>query len=123
MFLPTSPRPPSGMMRRLTRRSVCGYLDGGGLEQAQAGEAVAHPFALVVRGRDERQTVTADLVPEQVQGGLDRDRVRRHAQQLDRGAELAVEAAGALGVTGLPEPDELLHLRPDDVRVHADAAN
>ena len=32
-------------------------------------------------------------------------------------------ARARLVLAGLPEPDQLLHLRPDDVRVHADAAD
>ena len=39
------------------------------------------------------------------------------------GAQLPVELPGRLVLAGLPEPDELLHLRPDDMRVHADAAD
>ena len=48
-----------------------------GCEQAEPLEAVAHAVALVVRRLDERQPQAADLVAEQVQRGLDRDRVRR----------------------------------------------
>src|SRR5688572_2678076 len=91
MFLPTSPRPPRGMMRRLTRRSVCAVLDGGGLEQPEPREAVAHAVALVVARVDEGQPVPADLVTELVQGRLDRDRVADDTQQLDRRVDLAVE--------------------------------
>ncbi len=39
------------------------------------------------------------------------------------GLELPVERARRLVLAGLPEPDQLLHLRPDDVRVHADPAD
>ena len=48
-----------------------------GDEQAEPREAVADLRELVVRRRDERQAVAADLVAEQVQRRLDRDRVRR----------------------------------------------
>ena len=65
----------------------------------------------------------ADVVPEQVQRRLDRDRVRGDTQELDRRRELPVERARRVLLARLPEPDELLHLRPDHVRVHADAAD
>src|SRR5688572_4330926 len=113
MFFPTSPRPPSGMMRKLTRGSVCASLDRGGGEQAEPGEAVAHALALVLGRVDERQPMAADLVAQQVQRHLDRDRVRRHPQELDRGAELAVECPRRVVLALPPEPDQLLHLRPD----------
>ena len=95
----------------------------GGLEQAEPGEAVADALDLVLGRVDERQPVAADLVAEQVQRRLDRDRVADHAQQLDRRHELAVERPCGLVLASVPEPDQLLHLRPDDVRVHADAAD
>ena len=111
------------MMRRLTGGSVCAGYDRGGLKQAEAGEAVAHAVALVVARLDERQPVPADLVPELVQGRLDRDRVADDAQQLDRRVDLPVERERRVVLARLPEPDQLLHLRPDDVRMHADPAD
>src|SRR4029453_17443969 len=62
-------------------------------------------------------------VAEQVQRSLDRNRVADHTQELDRGNELPVELPGSLVLAGLPEADELLDLRPDDMRVHADTAH
>ena len=60
---------------------------------------------------------------EQVEGGLDRDRIRLHAEQLDRGAQLVVERAGAVEVAG-PEPrDHLLDLKTDDMRRDADRSH
>src|SRR5688572_20456711 len=123
MFLPTSPRPPRGMMRRLTRRSVCAVLDGGRLEQPEPREAVAHAVVLVLARLDEGQPVAADLVAELVQGRLDRDRVADHAEQLDRRLDLAVERPCRVGLASPPEPDQLLHLRSDDVGMHADSAD
>ena len=67
--------------------------------------------------------MAADVVAEQVQRRLDRDRVRGDAQELDRRRELAVERPRRLVLACVPEPDQLLHLRADDVRVHADAAD
>src|ERR687898_2109102 len=122
MFFPTSPRPPSGMMRKLTRGSVCAPLDRGGSEQAEPGEAVAHGLALLLGRVDERQPMTADVVAQQVQRRLDRDRVRGDPQELDRRAKLAIERPRRVVLTLAPEPDQLFHLGPDDVRVDADAA-
>ena len=67
--------------------------------------------------------MAADVVAEQVQRGLDRDRIAGDANELDRRRELPVERTRAIVVARLPEPDELLHLWTDDVRVHADAAD
>ena len=44
-------------------------------------------------------------------------------KQLDRRVHLPVERERRVVLAGLPEPDQLLHLRPDDVRVDADAAH
>src|SRR5829696_3940550 len=122
MFFPTSPRPPNGMMRKLIGgvyvRSNC-----SGLEQPEAREAVSDALALLVGRLDERQPVAADVVAEQVQRRLDRDRIAGDAKQLDRRRELAVERPRGFVLAGLPEPYELLHLRPHDVGVDADAAD
>ena len=59
---------------------------------------------------------------EEVQRALDRDRVRCDAKEVDRGAQPLVELARTVDVARTEEPDHLLHLRPDDMRVHADAA-
>ena len=48
---------------------------------------------LVLVGLDEREPQAADLVAEELEGALDRDRVRLHAEQLDRGPQLLVERA------------------------------
>src|SRR5438093_10352086 len=87
----------------------------------QAVETAADPLQLVLGRLDERQPMPADVVAEQVQRRLDRDRVRLHPEQLDRRAELLVQLLGALDVAGLEARDELSYLRADDVRVHADA--
>src|SRR5439155_17842949 len=76
---------------------------GRGLEQPQPFEASLDRFALLGGGLDERQPVAADVVTEQVQRGLDRNRIRRHAQEIDRRTELLVEGARALDSSG-PEP-------------------
>ena len=51
-------------------------------------------------GLDERQPVAADVVAEQVQRGLDRDRVADDAQELDRRARAPRQRARALDVAG-----------------------
>ena len=66
--------------------------------------------------------VAADIVSEQVQRALDRDRVDDDAEQVDRRHELLVERARAVDVALPVAAHHLLHLRADDVRVHADAA-
>ena len=94
MFFPTSPRPPSGMMRSAShgqwRQSVLmgrGIVGGPRRPSATAAterrpeRASRQPrdtrLALVLGRLDERQAEAADLVAEQVQRRLDRDRVRR----------------------------------------------
>src|SRR5262249_21282865 len=127
-FWPTSPRPPSGTMRRLSLirlslrlRGWRAALCGDALEQAEPLEAVAHRAALLVRRLDERQSEAADVMAEKVERRLDRDRVRRDAEQLDGRAELLVERPGALDVAFAVPDHHLLDSRPDDMRVHAHA--
>ena len=60
-------------------------------EQAESFQAAPHLGHLVAGRIDQGQAVTADLVPEQAQRGLDRDRVRLHLQQLVRRTEGLVE--------------------------------
>ena len=98
-------------------------LDGGAVEQPEPLEARPHRVALLGRRLDERQAMAADVVSEDVQRRLDRERVRRHAEEVDRRPELLVQLARPCLATGLPAPDQLLHARPDHVRVHADAAH
>src|SRR5262249_1580254 len=128
MFLPTSPRPPSGTMRRLSLIRLSLRLLGwraalcdDALEQAEPLEAVAHRAALLVRRLDERQSEAADVMAEKVERRLDRDRVRRDAEQLDGRVELLVEAPGALDITGAEAAHHRLDLRPHDVGVHTHA--
>ena len=49
-------------------------LSGDGLEQAETLEAAANLVGLRLVGLDERQAEPAHLVPEQLEGPLDRDR-------------------------------------------------
>ena len=60
---------------------------------------------------------------EQVQRRLHLDRAGDDADQLVGGRELLVEPPCALDIPGAEQGDHLLHLRPDDVRVHADPAD
>ena len=66
----------------------------------------------------------ADVVPEQVQRRLDRDRVRATLSRSYAGVELARRSSRARPTSPVAKaPDLLLHLRADDVRVDADAAD
>src|SRR3954451_3426863 len=71
MFLPISPRPPSGRTRRLT---------SDGAQQALPLEHRATRRLLVVARLDERQPQPAHVVAEHVQRRLERDRAggQRH---------------------------------------------
>ena len=69
-----------------------------GLEQAEPLEAAADRGLFRGRRVDERQAEAADVVAEQVQRRLDRDRVRLHAQEVDRRAQLLVDRARAVDV-------------------------
>src|ERR687894_20418 len=76
MFLPISPRPPSGRTRRappFTSRSRSHRA-----QEAVALERNADLGQLLVGGQHERQPHPADPVAEQVERGLDRDRVDGH---------------------------------------------
>ena len=94
----------------------------GGDEQPEAVEAGPHLLDLVLGRLDERQPQAADLVAEEVESRLDGDRVRDDLQEVVGGLQLVVDAPGLDVVSGLVQPDHLLHLRADDVRVHADTA-
>src|SRR3954469_22366994 len=128
MFLPTSPSPPSGITRNTSAIGVgvwvgLGARGGTTDEKGEALEAGADPGDLLLGRRHERQPVTADLVAEQVQRRLDRDRVRRHLEQLVRRPELTVELPPSVDVAVERRPDLLRDLRADDVRVDADPAD
>src|SRR5712691_11043235 len=60
---------------------------------------------------------------EEIQGSLDRDRVRLDLEQLIRRLEVLVDEARRLDVPLTERADHSLHLRPDDVRVDADPAD
>ena len=102
---------------RPTRDLGCGRL-----EEPESLEAAADCFALLGRRLDERQTQAADLVPEEVQRALDRNRVDDDPEELDRRPELLVQRTRALDVAGTEALYELFHLRPHDMRVHANSA-
>ena len=66
----------------------------------------------------------ADVVSEQVQRRFDLDRAGRHARAARRRPRARRRAARAASTSPVAEaPDQFLHLRPDDVRVHTDAAH
>src|SRR5581483_4695176 len=120
MFLPTSPRPPSGMILQVPNAKSLGR---GGAEHARTLQARAYLVDLVVRRLDHRQTEAAGLVAEEVQRRLDRDRVRDDSQEVEGRRHLVVQAPRAVDVALLEAADHLLRLRPPDVRVDADAAD
>src|SRR4051794_5949124 len=124
MFFPTSPRPPSGMMRQTPiRASVGGGLRGGRAEDAAALEAAADLVELLLGRLDHRETEPAHLVAEQVEAGLDRDRVRLPFEEVVRGAHLVVRLPRAAGVSVPVPANHLLRRRAPDVGVHADSAD
>src|SRR6185312_16670126 len=127
MFFPTSPRPPSGMTRRrsVTRRvypRAAAALRRGGDAQAGPREAVAHLLELVVGGRDHRQAEAADVLADERERGLDRNRVDRDGVELPQRRERLVDLARSVDVAGAVPAHQLLHLRAGDVRADADAA-
>ena len=88
-------RPAAG--RIATVAAAIAYRPGrDGREQPEPLEAVADRGGLGLVGLDEREPQAADLVPEQVERALDRDRVRLHPQELDRRPQLLVERARAV---------------------------
>src|SRR3954468_4504333 len=125
MFLPTSPRPPSGMMRHAPIGAESRPLRRRGCEKARALEAGTDLYELVLVRLDHREPVPADLVAGEVQRRLDRDRVRLDSQEVVRGLLLLVQRAGAFDVAVAVPADHLRDLRPPEVRADrhdADAA-
>src|SRR3954447_4543029 len=132
MFFPTSPRPPRGNTRNTSAigRSLGmkprAVAPNGGVsgrdEQAEPLETPADGGDLLGRRRRDRQAMAADGVTEQVERGLDGDRVRLDLQQLVRRVELAVELARPDAVAAVEGANLLGDLEPDDVGVDADTA-
>src|SRR5579864_5250986 len=89
MFLPTSPRPPSGMMRQtpIDRRS----LGGGGAQDAAALETAADGVELLLGRLDHGHSKTSEIVPGKIERRLDRDRVRLELEELVAGPQLVVQ--------------------------------
>ncbi len=115
-----APAPISAFSReRVESRTASG--DRG--EKPEPLEAVADLGRLGLVGLDERQAQPADLVAEELERPLDRDRIRLHSENLDGRPKLLVERVGALDVAGAVARDELLHLRSHDMGVDADATN
>src|ERR1044072_6542384 len=99
MFLPISPRPPRGRTRSLPplmRRSGPWARASRGREQAVALEGGADCGQLALVRFDQRQAEPADVVAEQVQRGLDADRVRGDGERLEQVGQLVVDRAPAL---------------------------
>ena len=64
----------------------------------------------------------ASDMSEHVQRRFHRDRVGRDGQRVDHRLEVVGDSAGAVAVALVEAPDQLLHLRPHDVREDEDAA-
>src|SRR4051794_1400640 len=109
MFLPISPRPPSGRTRRTPFMS-------NGAQQPVALEHAADSRLLLLARLDERQAQAADVVAEHVQRRLERDRARGEGhQRVDHVRDLLVDLPAGIGLVDHPA-----HLVADDVRRHAD---
>src|SRR3954447_14085649 len=121
MFLPTSPRPPSGMILQEPIRIRS--LGRGGAQHAGTLEACANLLRLALGRLDHRQPKTAQLVAEEVQRGLDRNRVGDDPQELEPGGHLLVQARRGLEVAVLVAPNHLLGLHAPYVRMHTDPAD
>src|SRR5437868_5355595 len=117
MFLPTSPRPPSGMIRQTPK------LCADRLEYAGALETGANLRELLLRRLHHGETVAADLVSEEVDRSFDRNRVGLDLQEVVRRRELDVHLARAGGVALAMTPDHLLDLLAPDVSGDGDHAD
>src|SRR3954469_19191963 len=84
MFLPISPSPPRGMTRNGPLNVDPGSSRGSD-EQPALLQHRADRRGLALVGLDVRQPRPAHVMPEQVQGSLDRDRERRDAHHLPDG--------------------------------------
>src|SRR5918995_7540806 len=93
------------------------------MKSAEALKAAADRLALFVRGLDQRQPEAANVVAEEVERRFDPDGIHRGPENLVRRRELGFDPPGGIGVALLEQRDLLLHLRPDDVGVDADAAD
>ena len=136
MFLPTSPSPPSGMMRSASliaaqctgaparERGRPTRVSATGSQQPESLEAVADGSA--PPGSSPRRAAAGRRrsSPEQVQRRLDRDRVRLHAEEVDRRGAAPRRSRGRRSSSpSTKRRSPLLHPRADDVRVDADAAD
>src|ERR1700755_1094140 len=112
MFLPTSPRPPSGTMRHTPTALSLGScaLRRRGCEQSRPLEAGANLGELRLVGLDHRQSVAADLVSCEVERRLDRDRIRLDSKQVVGRALLLVHRLRALDVAVAVAADHLRDL-------------
>src|SRR4051812_43518168 len=93
MFLPISPSPPRGRTRSVPATVP---LRARGLEEAVALERGADRRRLLLVGVDQWQAQSAGREAEEVQRGLDRDRVGRHRQRVVDVAQLGVDLPRAV---------------------------
>ena len=96
--MPKPARTKSRARRVRPDADLAAFLDRGGLEQLEPLEAGADLGGLLGARLDERQAQAADVVAEEVQRGLDRDRAGHDADQLVGRRELLVEPARRLDV-------------------------
>src|SRR5712692_9446703 len=86
MFLPISPRPPSGRTRRVP------LMWSHRAQEPVVLEHGADLRLLLLVGLHEREAEAAHVVPQHVEGGLERDRVRAEPHQcLDHVGDLGVD--------------------------------
>src|SRR3954447_22925374 len=123
MFLPISPSPPRGRTRMVPSfmrpREVAGFRDRslGGSQQPVALEGLADGGGLILVGRHQRQAQAADVVAQEVERGLDEDRVGDDEQRCEEVAELVVDRRALVGLV-----DHAAHLVADDVAGDGDDA-
>src|SRR5919204_4894748 len=115
MFLPTSPRPPSGMMRHAPIGAESRPLRGRVSEETGPLEAGADLRQLVLVRLDHRQPVAADLVASEVECRLDRDRVHLDPQKVVRRLKLLVDRSRAVDVAVAMPSDHLGDLQAPEM--------
>src|SRR5581483_9047212 len=110
MFLPISPRPPSGRTRKVPLTGPGESSSRGLREHAVALEHRAHGVQLLLVELDVRQAWLADGNPDQTQRGLQAAGQRGDAEVAVYVLEAGVDLVAALGLV-----DHATHLVTEDV--------
>src|SRR3712207_433792 len=98
MFLPISPRPPSGRTRRVPLTPAPRGAASNRAQQAVALEHDADLRGLLGRRLDQRQPEAPHVVTEHPDGGLDRDRVDRDRHRGPDVLERLVDLVAPVGL-------------------------